>query len=143
MARFLPPSLVLRHGEEILLRLGIFGVALPDLNDGRDELEQEPFELQETWKLALQEIDQQAFDMRTVVVLVGHDHQVAVAESLGVLVVLLVLETHELFDVLDLLVLRDLVDGCIAHVQQLTTKRKDAEQIGVDDRTASESEQRG
>jgi hypothetical protein len=57
--------------------------------------------------------------MRAVVVLVGHHHEVTVAQAAGRVVVLAVLQTENLFDVRDFLVLHDLVVRRLAHIQQL------------------------
>ena len=62
-------------------------------------------------------------DVRAVLVLIGHDHDLAVAQALQVvhgLVLLLVGETHNLYQIVDLLVLHDLLMGGLSHVQQFT-----------------------
>ena len=56
------------------------------LDDGRDELEEEPREFEQRWEEAVQEVHDEALDVRPVVILIRHDHQVAVAQGLGVLV---------------------------------------------------------
>lgn len=77
----------------------------------------------------VQEVDDKTLDMRTVVILVGHDHKVTVSEGIGRRVVVVVLQTQNLLDVLDFLVLHDLVVACLTDVEELTTKREDAESV--------------
>ena len=101
MTRLLLPVFVLGHSEEVTLALGLLHIALPDLDNGRDELHEEAGKLEQTWELNLQEVDEQSLDVRAVMILISHDHEMSVTQSLGVCVVLLVLQTHEFLDVLD------------------------------------------
>jgi len=58
-----------------------------------------------------------------VLILIGHDHDLSVAQALEVvhgLVLLLVGEAHDLHQVVDLLVLHDLLVCRLPHVQQFT-----------------------
>ena len=62
-------------------------------------------------------------DVRAVLILICHYHDLAVAQALQVvhgLVLLLVGETHNLYQIVDLLVLHDLLMGGLSHVQQFT-----------------------
>lgn len=52
-------------------------------------------------------------------ILVGHDHEVPVAQGLGVLVHLAVLQAQDLLDVLDLGIGADLSGRRLTHVEQL------------------------
>ena len=56
------------------------------LDNGRDELQEKSRQLEQRWEEAVQEVHDEALDVRSVVILVGHDHQVAVTQGLGVLV---------------------------------------------------------
>ena len=80
-ARLLP-RLVLGEREEDLrglrLRRG------RRLDDGRDEAAQEARDLEQRRPEVVEAVDQQALDVGPVVVLVRHDHEVAVAERLQV-----------------------------------------------------------
>ena len=58
--------------------------------------------------------------------LVGHDHEMTVAEGLQVVVRLPVLQPHDLFDGIDLCILRDLLVSCVSDVQELPPQREDA-----------------
>ena len=84
------PVAVLLESEE--------GEALPrlgDLDDGRDELAHKVVLLEQRRPVAVDEVDDEALDVRAVVVLVGHDHEVAVAQPAvggGVGVVLALLQ---------------------------------------------------
>ena len=104
------PRFVLRHGEERTLLDGVLRVTLPDLYDRGNEFNQEFRNLQQTGKLGLEEVDEQSLDVASVMVLIGHDHQVAVAETTGVGILLLVLQSQKVLDVLNFLVLRNLVE---------------------------------
>ena len=60
----------------------------------------------------MDEVDDQALDVGAVLVLVGHDHHLAIPQAFDVvhgLVLLLVLETDDLDEVRDLFVLHDLL----------------------------------
>jgi hypothetical protein len=87
------PGLVLGKGEE-----GLALLALGGLDDGGNELLEESGDVQEGWPEVVKEIDNQTLDVRTIVILIGHDHQVAVAELLdgGFIVLFTRLEAHDL-----------------------------------------------
>ena len=71
--------------------------------------------------------------MRTVVVLIGHDHDVAVAEGLGALVRGAVAEAEDLLDVVNLRVVHDLIVRRVSNVEELTAEREDSVAIASDD----------
>lgn len=80
------------------------------LDDGGDELLQEVV-MEEVGPVVLDEVDEKPLDVGAVLILICHDHQFAVAQGLqGVrsLVLVLVLETQDLDDVVDLDILHDL-----------------------------------
>ena len=64
--------------------------------------------LEQAGEVGMQEVDDQAFDVGPVVVLIRHDHQLPVAQRLGVRVRLAVLQSQDLLDVADLCVRHDL-----------------------------------
>lgn len=73
--------------EVVLLIICAFESLIPlYLDNGRDELQQKSRQLEQRWEEAVQEVHDEALDVRSVVILVGHDHQVAVTQGLGVLV---------------------------------------------------------
>jgi len=91
----------------------------------------------------MDKVDQQALDVRAIVVLIGHDHEMTVSELLGVVVRNAVLQAEDLLDGVDLLVLAQLYGSGLANVQQLTAERKDAILIATDDREARDGESLG
>lgn len=54
----------------------------------------------------MQEVDDEPLNMRSVGILVRHDHNRAVAQAFQILILLADLQAHDLDDILDLLVLR-------------------------------------
>jgi hypothetical protein len=52
------------------------------LDDGRDEFKQEAADFEEGGIEVVQEVHDEALDVGTIVVLVGHDHQVPIAQLL-------------------------------------------------------------
>ena len=52
------------------------------LDDGGDELHQEAGEAQERWEEVVEEVHDQALDVRAIMVLVCHDHQVTIPQGL-------------------------------------------------------------
>src|SRR5690349_16855666 len=83
--------------------------------------------------------------MATIVILIRHDHKMTIAESfhVGHVVLLLVLKTHELLDVLNLLILHDLINGSISNVEQFTAEREDTKEILINDSTSSKRKDTG
>lgn len=53
-------------------------------------------------------------------ILICHDHKVAITQRLDILILLAMLQPKDLLDVLHLLVLTDLTGSSITHVEQLT-----------------------
>eukprot|EP00959_Pyramimonas_sp_CCMP1952_P338757 7094193-Pyramimonas_sp.AAC.2 len=75
---------------------------------------------QEGGPKVVQEVENQAFDVGPVDVRVGQNHDVPVAQGFGVGVRLAGLQSEDALQVTDLFVLRQLVDGGVAHVDELT-----------------------
>ena len=87
------PRLVLGKGKERLALLPLAG-----LDDGGDELLQETGHVEKGGPEVMEEVDDQALDVRAIVILIRHDHQVTVAELLhrGLVVLFARLEAHDL-----------------------------------------------
>ena len=102
-AGFFLPLLVLRHGVE-----GTDSLALNALDDWGDEFPQEAVDFKQGRPEMVQEVDDKSLDVRPVVVLIGHDHDVPVAETLRRGVRFSKLETHDLDNVLNFLRAREM-----------------------------------
>mmetsp|Transcript_58836 Transcript_58836/g.168974 ORF Transcript_58836/g.168974 Transcript_58836/m.168974 type:complete len:955 (+) Transcript_58836:1131-3995(+) len=137
--RLLLPHLVLRHGVEAdrLLAPG-------RLHNRREELLQEVGQLCKRRPPRVDQIDDQALDVGAIVILVGHDHDGAIPETLELLVVLLVqIEAHDLDDVLNLLVRHHLLQGRVTHVEQFTPQGEDAVLVSADNTEAGDGQRLG
>ena len=75
------PIHVLRDGEkrELFLSLGA-------LHDGCDELLQKSINFEQGGPEVMQEIDEQAFDVTAIVILIGHNHQMAITKGTCIVV---------------------------------------------------------
>ena len=69
-------------------------------------------------------VDDETFDVRTVKVLICHDHETTVPQAIDGRVRFAMLQAEDLLDVLDLGVLLDLVVRSFTHIQQLTSQGK-------------------
>ncbi len=77
----------------------------------------------------IEEIDDQSFDMGPIVILnvnvvltseaylIGHDHQMAITQTVGRCIALAMFQTENLFDMLDLGVFRNLIMTSFANVE--------------------------
>mmetsp|Transcript_21318 Transcript_21318/g.45364 ORF Transcript_21318/g.45364 Transcript_21318/m.45364 type:complete len:229 (-) Transcript_21318:1559-2245(-) len=74
---FLLPLLVLLNCKEVLDM-----AALGHLHNGGHELEHEPWELEQGGPPMFHQVQDQALNVRAVKVLIGHDHEVTVAETI-------------------------------------------------------------
>lgn len=72
----------------------------------------------------IQKVDEQTFNVRTVVILVCHDHQVTISQAIGGSVVDIALEPEDLLNVLNLGVFHDGLVTRISHIEELSTKRE-------------------
>ena len=70
------------------------------------------------------EVDEQAFDVRSIVVLVCHDHYWPITQTLSVVVFLADLQTHNLSKICDLLIIWDLLHVCLSYIQKFSAKRE-------------------
>ena len=85
-------------------------------------------------------VNNEPLDVRAVMVLVGHDHNTAVAKSPNVYLFVVVLphfESQDLNQVLDLLIVQNLLRTCVSYVKQFSTQRENAETITADHLDAS------
>ena len=98
LLRLLPALVV----EERVEALG--DATLAGLDNGCDHVCHEAGHAQQVRPEPMEEVHQQATDVAAVVVLVGHDHDAAVAQRAGVLVDLACLQAENLLELLDLLV---------------------------------------
>ncbi len=113
-----------------------------DLHDRSDELLDEPA-LEERRPVGVQKVDDEALDVGPVLVLIGHDHHLPVAQRLHVLlrvVLALVLEPEDLDHVVDLGVLENLLVRRLADVEELAAEREDAKEVASDDGEAGDGE---
>jgi hypothetical protein len=90
----------------------------------------------------MDEVDDKTLDVRSIVILICHNHEMSITEGLDVILRVLgsKLEPHNLHHVHDLLVLHDLSMGGITYVERLTLERKDTVIITADNRKARDGE---
>mmetsp|Transcript_73219 Transcript_73219/g.212024 ORF Transcript_73219/g.212024 Transcript_73219/m.212024 type:complete len:322 (-) Transcript_73219:780-1745(-) len=91
----------------------------------------------------LDHVDQQALDVRAIVVLVSHDHDSAVPQALRAVVLAAVVQADDLHDVLDLLIVDRLLEAGVAHIERLTSQGEDAILVTADDAQARHGERLG
>ena len=72
--------------------------------------------------------------------LIGHDHELPISQALNVRIILVVLKTHNLLDILNLLVLHNLVVLSLAYVEKLAAQREDAKVVAPDNTKSSHGE---
>ena len=91
-SRFLP-LFILGQSEE-----GLGLLTLGYLDNGCDELLQEAGHVQEGWPKVMHEVNHKTLDVTSIVILIGHDHQVTVTQRLDVRLVIrsAKLQTHNL-----------------------------------------------
>ena len=65
-------------------------------------------------------VDDQSLDVGAVVILVGHNHEFAVAQGAHILVDGVKLESQNLHDVLDFFILLNLFDARLSHIQEFS-----------------------
>mmetsp|Transcript_121800 Transcript_121800/g.289582 ORF Transcript_121800/g.289582 Transcript_121800/m.289582 type:complete len:416 (-) Transcript_121800:1242-2489(-) len=121
------PLLVLNHREK-LLHLPVFGC----FDNWCDELLQKTFVVSEQVRpKVVEEVDQKSLNVRPIIVLIGHNHHLAVAQILRSLLVKG--QAQDLHNVHGLFILgqRLLID--FPHVQQLPSKRKDPVFVSTED----------
>ena len=75
--------------------------------------------------------------------LISHDHELPISQAPYVRIILIVLKTHNLLDILDLLVLHNLIVFRLAHVEELATQREDAKVVTPDNTKSGHGERLG
>lgn len=86
MATWDPGRLLHNAVEWLWLTKGEEQVRVSDLDDRSDELYEEARQLHERWIEGMEVVHDQALDMGAIMVLVCHDHQVAIAKLLDICV---------------------------------------------------------
>ncbi len=141
----------MRHGIEAGLLL-----AFPYFDDRSDELDEKVWDTKQRGVKVVEKVYDEAFDVGAVVILlprikgmiasyaeahlIGHDHEMAVTQTVSRCVILTMLETQDLFDVLDLDILDDLIMSGLSNIKQLASQGEDAVIITADDAQAGDSE---
>lgn len=69
--------------------------------------------------------------------LISHDHELPISQARHVRIILVVLKTHNLLDILDLLIFHNLIVLRLAHVEKLAAQREDAKVITPDNTKSS------
>lgn len=100
------------------------GFAARRFDNGRDKLLEKAVDLEQRRPQLVNHVDHEAFDVRAVVILIGHDHEMAVAQTRRARVLLTLLQPEDLDDVVDLFVGTQLRQTRLAHIQQFTFQRK-------------------
>jgi hypothetical protein len=75
--------------------------------------------------------------------LISHDHELPISQAPHVRIILVVLKTHNLLDILNLLVLHNLIVLRLAHVEKLTAQREDAKVVTPDNTKSSHGKRLG
>ncbi len=94
--------------------------------------------LQKGGPLGVEEIHEKALDVRSIQILICHHHYTTVAKRLEIGVHLLLLESQDLLDSSELLILAELVGTHIAHVQHLTLEGEDTPTLAPNDLEAGD-----
>ena len=142
---FLHPLLEFGNSEEVD---GFLPMAHSD--DGSNELDEEIGELEKRRIKVVEEVDDKPLDMRAVVILksnvtksstlsngtylICHDHNPSIAQAVRACVFLVVLQAHNLSNVLYFLILHDLIVARFADIEEFTTKGEDTKVITSNDR---------
>ena len=116
-----PPGLIVHLAGE-----GLDRRALGGLDDGRGHVGQEPRDGDELMPELVEQVDEQAPDVGSVIVLIGHDHDAPVAELGQARVLLPGLEPQNLLQLRNLLGMLDLGIRGVLHIQHLALERVDA-----------------
>mmetsp|Transcript_126289 Transcript_126289/g.342822 ORF Transcript_126289/g.342822 Transcript_126289/m.342822 type:complete len:212 (-) Transcript_126289:775-1410(-) len=125
------PVFVFFHGEELL-----DVASFRHLDDRRHKLLYESFPLEERGPPVLHQIQDQALNVRTIVVLISHDHDVTIAHPVRGRVVLLWFDAQNFGYGRDLGVGHSLPKRGLAHIEQLAAEREHTEAIPADDAEA-------
>lgn len=74
----------------------------------------------------MNEIDYETLDVTSIMILIGHDHNVTISQCFNIcfIVFCLIFETNDIDDILQLFICKDLFRGCIADVERLSFEWK-------------------
>mmetsp|Transcript_26793 Transcript_26793/g.70404 ORF Transcript_26793/g.70404 Transcript_26793/m.70404 type:complete len:346 (-) Transcript_26793:921-1958(-) len=130
------PCLIFDHRVKAMLRL-----PFRCLHNRCEEFFDEPWQLCKRWPPRVDEVDQQTLDVRTVSILICHDHNRTVAKPLQFGIVLLVeVQAHDLDEVLNLIVAHHLLQGGVTHIEDFSLQRKNAVAVTAHNAEACHSE---
>ena len=87
--------------------------------------------------LRVKEIHEKTLDMRTIQILICHDHHATIAQRLQILIDLRLLKAKNLLNGGQLFILTKLIGTDIANIEHLTLERKDAPLFAPDDLESS------
>ena len=79
----------------------------------------------------VEQIDQQTADVRSIQILIGHNHHGSIAQILHVRILLARRQTEDLLELRNLLGLLNLGVARVLHVQDLTLEWVDAEELAL------------
>jgi len=113
------------------------------LDDRRHELLEEARDFEQAGPEVVDKVDEKAFDVRAVVVLVRHYHYRAVAQVFDIGVGLSHVEPHNLDHVLQFIVFQDHTCGGVTHIHEFTFEREDTVLVSAYDLDTSHSESLG
>ena len=85
------------------------------------------------------EINDQSFDMRTIMILISHNHDVSVPELAYIIIFLPYLKPYYFQEIRDFRIFHDLFDRCISDIQKFSSQGKDAVFVSTDDFDSCES----
>ncbi len=68
----------------------------------------------------VEEVNDQTFDVRAVVVLISHYHDTTVAKCSDVVVLLSNLKTHNFCEIRNLFIVKNLLHICFSNIQEFT-----------------------
>lgn len=91
----------------------------------------------------IQKVDNQTFNVRAIVILIRHDHQMAVTKTINRCIVGVVLESQDLFDVLDFDVFHDGLMGRVSDIEQFAPQREDTVVVTSNDTQSGYSQSLG
>jgi hypothetical protein len=85
--------------------------------------------VQQTWPEVVNKVDQQTFDVRSIVILVCHDHNRSVSQTFSVVILLADLKTHNLSEICDLFIVLDLLHVSLSYVQKFSAQGETSVEI--------------
>ena len=132
------PLFVLGHGVKAVLLL-----SLPYLDDRGDELDQKVRDLEQGRVEVIQEVDDQTLDMRTIVILIGHDHEMTISQTVDRGVGLTVFQSKDFLDMGQLDIFGDLIVTGFSHVEQFSSQGENTVVVSTDHSQTGDGESFG